>query len=70
MKRKKITPHKGGRTERIFVRATPETKQALEEIVETTNKSAADLVEEWVKQTQEEAAEAGQQGKAAGEQGA
>ena len=43
-----ITAHKGGRTERVYVRATPEIKQKLKEINERTGKTAADLFEELV----------------------
>lgn len=39
-----ITPHKGGRTERVYIRCTPEIKRKLAEVGET----AADLFEEIV----------------------
>jgi hypothetical protein len=45
-----ITPHKGGRTERIFARCTPETLAA----VKATGVSVADFIEwavaEWKNQ--------------------
>lgn len=43
-----ITPHKGGRTERVYVRATPEVEQKAREIKRLTGKSAADLFEEYI----------------------
>lgn len=43
-----ISPHKGGRTERVDIRATPEIKRKLAEIKRLTGKTAADLLEEFV----------------------
>lgn len=45
MAKRVITPHKGGRTERVEVRMTPETKRLLKKL----NLSAADLLEEAIK---------------------
>ena len=42
----KITPHKGGRTERIYARCTPETLSA----VESTGMSKGDFIEWAVQQ--------------------
>lgn len=50
MKGRKIAPHKGGRTARISIRATPQVKQALEQLAERSGKSTADLLEEWIKE--------------------
>ncbi|HXV42963.1 MAG TPA: ribbon-helix-helix protein, CopG family [Anaerolineae bacterium] len=48
MTKREITPHKGGRSERVNIRATPETKRLLELIRQRTGKSAADILEEAV----------------------
>lgn len=42
---RKITPHKGGRTERAYIRCTPETKAALERLKAIHDLTAADLLE-------------------------
>ena len=47
-KRKKITPHKGGRTARFECRINPDIKEALYKIAENKGVSPADLVEKWV----------------------
>lgn len=41
---RKITPHKGGRTEQVGVVVTPEIKALLRLIKETTGQSAGDLL--------------------------
>lgn len=41
---REITPHKGGRTERIEARLTPETRSALDSILSESNQSFADWV--------------------------
>ena len=43
-----ITPHKGGRTERVYIKATPEIKRMAKEIKKHTGKTPADLLEETV----------------------
>lgn len=46
--KRKITPHKGGRTERVYIRVTPKTKALAEQLARATNKTIADLFEQWV----------------------
>lgn len=46
----KITPHKGGRSARINVRATAETKQALETIARRNDETTADAVARMIRQ--------------------
>jgi len=45
MTTRKITPHKGGRTARLYVRMTPDTKSKLEQILQTTGLGAGDWIE-------------------------
>ena len=44
-----IISHKGGRSERFYGRATPETKIMIEQITKQVGVSLSDLVEKWVK---------------------
>lgn len=43
-----ITPHKGGRTERLYIRCTPEIKRKAEDIRRLTGATVADFLEEAV----------------------
>lgn len=43
----KITPHKGGRTDRLYVRITPENKRKLEQLA---SGSAADWIEKMIEE--------------------
>jgi hypothetical protein len=45
--KREITPHKGGRTEQINLRATPETKANLEWLAEKAGISVADKIDRW-----------------------
>ena len=45
--KKIIVPHKGGRTERLFLRCTPATKNILKKIALIEGSSVADLIEKW-----------------------
>lgn len=47
---KSITPHKGGRTERLYVRLTPEHKIKLEIIANKKGVSHADVISDWIDQ--------------------
>jgi hypothetical protein len=49
MTKKKIKPHKGGRTERLYIRCTPDTKKTLKKIAEKEGITPPDLIEKWVK---------------------
>lgn len=40
-----ISPHKGGRTKRAFVRCTPKIKNLLSDIKNISGETAADLLE-------------------------
>lgn len=51
--KKKITPHKGGRTKRIECRVSPEIKSDLQKIAEKLGVTIADLIEKWVKESNE-----------------
>lgn len=53
-----ITPHKGGRTERADVRATPRTRQLLALIKKQTGKTASDVLEDAVQVIAKEPTEA------------
>lgn len=44
--KRQITPHKGGRTERLFIRITPASKERLQAICETQDISTADWIEQ------------------------
>lgn len=48
MKKREIKSHKGGRTERIYIRATPEIRRKAAELAKQKGCSVADLFEEWV----------------------
>jgi hypothetical protein len=57
-----ITPHKGGRTEAIYLLATPETRRQADEICKRTRKSLGDLFarlidQEWQYQEDQKARE-------------
>ncbi len=45
---KKITPHKGGRTERLGIRITPANKERLRLAAELSGISVADVIGHWV----------------------
>jgi len=45
MPRRKITPHKGGRTARITVRLTPEHRAALDAMARLDGVTTADVIE-------------------------
>jgi len=54
MAKRKITPHKGGRTSKINVRITPKMRQAFDDISAKTGESQGDVLErligtEWEK---------------------
>lgn len=53
MKKREIKSHKGGRTERIYIRATPEIKKKVGELAEQRGCSVADLFEWWVEKESE-----------------
>jgi hypothetical protein len=44
-----IKPHKGGRSERVYLRCTPEIKAMLRQAIESTGLTAADLFEQWLR---------------------
>lgn len=44
-----ITSHKGGRTDRIGVRVTPETKQMIQAMSEAHDLTMADVVEQAIR---------------------
>jgi len=44
----RLNPSKGGRTDRLEVRITPESKAALMELAKAAGVSAADLIEQWI----------------------
>ena len=50
--KREITPHKGGRTEAIYFRATPEVKAKLQALAEKLGISVADLIESLVEDAQ------------------
>jgi antitoxin component of RelBE/YafQ-DinJ toxin-antitoxin module len=50
-----IRPYKGGRTETINIRLTPDAKQGLEELAKSAGMTAADLIDWWVQRARETA---------------
>ena len=49
----KITPHKGGRSERLYARIRPETKRRLAELCEVQVMTVADFIESAVNRSYE-----------------
>lgn len=45
-----ITPHKGGRSARLYIRINPAIKQRIEALAAEQNCSVADLIESWTEQ--------------------
>jgi len=50
----KLTPSKGGRSDRLNIRITPRAKAALSEMAERQGKSTADLIETWIIEHQQQ----------------
>jgi len=46
MTKHQITPHKGGRSERLYVRLRPDIKRKLEQAAKERQMSVADLIEQ------------------------
>lgn len=49
MTKRQITAHKGGRTERLYVRIQPALKAKLQTIISQRNITVADWIEEQIK---------------------
>ncbi len=50
MSGRRITPHKGGRTERLNIRITPEDKDFIHEVARLSGMSVADIIAWWIRQ--------------------
>tara|TARA_B100000614_G_C14548131_1_gene492882 strand:- start:2490 stop:2663 length:174 start_codon:yes stop_codon:yes gene_type:complete len=52
-KKRDITPHKGGRTERFEIRIDPEVKKYIKQKAQQEKCSMADIIENWAEKDKE-----------------